>query len=231
VATNETYVEGIGSVKIFRRRGLKNLRITVSRDGTLRLSIPWYVPKAAGMAYLLSKKDWIRKHQAETRHEWTEGQVLTQDYRLSLKESQKKYASSTISGGFFCVYIPAFQNVDQKHKTINRQITKFLKTEGEKQLAPLVREMAERHGFEVKDVRIKNMKSRWGSCNQDKIITLNLSLMQLPQELYEYVIIHELAHTKYLNHSKDFWTQVEQILPDYESRRKALKRFNRVGIF
>jgi predicted metal-dependent hydrolase len=55
--------------------------------------------------------------------------------------------------------------------------------------------------------------------------------MQLPQELYEYVIIHELAHTKYLNHSKDFWTQVEQILPDYESRRKALKRFNRVGIF
>ncbi|HEX5456732.1 MAG TPA: SprT family zinc-dependent metalloprotease [Candidatus Saccharimonadales bacterium] len=231
MSTSETYVEGVGKVRIFRRKGLKNLRITVSRDGSLRLSIPWYVPKAAGMAYLHSKKDWIKKYQQETSHEWTDGQVLTKSHRLSLKESPKHHASSSISGGLFCVYVPVFQSGEQKHKTISRQIAKFLKAEGEKQLAPLVLKLAAEHGFKVKAVRIKNMKSRWGSCNQEKIITLNISLMQLPEEISEYVIVHELAHTKHLNHSKDFWMQVEKVLPDYKQRRKSLKRFNRVGIF
>lgn len=231
MATSETYIEGIGKVKIFRRKGLKNLRITVGRDGSLRLSIPWYVPKAAGIAYLHSKKDWIKKHQQETRREWNDGQVITQNYRLSLKESEKKYASSTISGGFFQVYIPVFQNREQKHKTINKHVAKFLKSEGEKHLVPLVKELAAEHSFTVKDIRIKNMKSRWGSCNQDKVISLNMSLLQLPDELAEYVIVHELAHTKHLNHSQDFWNQVQSILPDYKRRRKELKRFNSVGIF
>lgn len=231
MATSEIHVENIGKVKIFRRRGLKNLRITVGRDGTVRLSIPWYVPKAAGMAYLHSKKDWIRKHQAETKHEWIDGQPLTRDYRLALKESAKKNASSSISGGVFFVYVPVYQNSEQKQKTVNRQITKFMRTEGEKTLIPLARELAAEHGFKIKDVRIKNMKSRWGSCNQDKVISLNMSLLQLPGELSEYVIIHELAHTKHLNHGKAFWTLVENILPDYKRRRKSLKRFNRVGIF
>lgn len=66
----------------------------------------------------------------------------------------------------------------------------------------------------------------WGSMNNKKEMRLNWKLIILPEKLIEYVIIHELCHIKYLNHSKLFWQEVSKYLPDYKSRRNNLKEYS-----
>lgn len=73
-------------------------------------------------------------------------------------------------------------------------------------------------------VRIKKIKYAWGSCTSKKNITINYELIKYDKEIIKYVIVHELCHLKYMNHSKDFWKLVEKNIPNYKALRKELKR-------
>ena len=74
-------------------------------------------------------------------------------------------------------------------------------------------------------VRIKNVKTIWGSCSSKKNLNFNFRLFFLPESLIDYVCVHELAHLKQMNHSKEFWNEVEKQIPDYKKRRDELKRY------
>lgn len=74
-------------------------------------------------------------------------------------------------------------------------------------------------------VRIKNVKTIWGSCSSKKNLNFNFKLFFLPEALIDYVFVHELAHLKHMNHSKAFWGEVEKQIPDYKKRREELKRY------
>jgi len=87
-------------------------------------------------------------------------------------------------------------------------------------------EMAVRYRFRIASVSVRHMRSRWGSCNSKGVITLNAALMQCPQDIIDYVIIHELCHTRFPDHSPRFWMEVEKYLPDYRDLRGALKKYN-----
>lgn len=77
--------------------------------------------------------------------------------------------------------------------------------------------------FKVGDIRIKNTSSRWGSCSGKGNLNFNYGLVKLPLELLDYVVVHELAHLKEMNHSQKFWDVVAQKIPDYKDRRQTLK--------
>lgn len=72
-------------------------------------------------------------------------------------------------------------------------------------------------------VSIRNQKSRWGSCSSNGSLSFNYRLMMAPAKILDYVIVHELCHLTHLNHSKQFWSMVESILPDYRESVKWLK--------
>ena len=72
-------------------------------------------------------------------------------------------------------------------------------------------------------VTIKDQKTRWGSCSSKKNLNFNYRLIMAPLEVLDYVVVHELAHLKQMNHSELFWREVEQIIPDYNTRRNWLK--------
>ncbi|MYD08496.1 MAG: M48 family metallopeptidase [Chloroflexi bacterium] len=82
-----------------------------------------------------------------------------------------------------------------------------------------VGELAAVHGFRYQKVRVKNQKTRWGSCSSIGNINLNLRLMMAPEAAIDYVIVHELCHLRVLNHSPAFWLLVESCLPDYRRWR------------
>lgn len=86
---------------------------------------------------------------------------------------------------------------------------------------------AERMGVSYGRITIREQKTRWGSCSSQGNLNFNWKLVLMPEEVLDYVVVHELAHRKEMNHSKAFWSQVEEILPDYRQRRKLLKEEGR----
>ena len=88
---------------------------------------------------------------------------------------------------------------------------------------PRVRQRAERMGVRIGRITIRNQRTRWGSCTSKGNLNFNCLLMLCPEDVLDYVIVHELCHRKELNHSPCFWAEVEKVLPDYKQPLKWLK--------
>jgi predicted metal-dependent hydrolase len=80
-------------------------------------------------------------------------------------------------------------------------------------------------GVSATVLKVRKMKRRWGSCSSRGVITFNSHLIKLPEPLIDYVVVHELAHLKEMNHSKAFYRVIEQVMPDYRMREKAIKGY------
>jgi len=79
------------------------------------------------------------------------------------------------------------------------------------------------YGFEYNKITIRNSRSRWGSCSAKKNINFNYKIVFLPEELLNYIIVHELCHLGQMNHSKSFWDLVKKTIPDYREMRKKMR--------
>ncbi len=93
-----------------------------------------------------------------------------------------------------------------------------------RELPPRVFVLASQHQLQVRRVSVRNQKSRWGSCSKRGTICLNWRLLQAPESVRDYLILHELAHLKEMNHSSRFWKEVARICPDYKQAEEWLKQ-------
>lgn len=107
----------------------------------------------------------------------------------------------------------------------NTQLPALDKLKAEAALKNRLHELAERNGLAYNKVSIRNQRTRWGSCSSRNSISLNMNLARLPEELRDYVILHELVHTKHKNHSKKFWKEMDKLIGDAKGARKKLKEY------
>lgn len=98
-----------------------------------------------------------------------------------------------------------------------------LANEALKDLPPRVRRFAAVMGVSYGRITIRNQKGRWGSCSSTGNLNFNCLLMLAPEEVRDYVVVHELSHRKHMDHSADFWSEVAAALPDYRAKEKWLK--------
>ena len=122
------------------------------------------------------------------------------------------------------------QNVDfsssQTQKLLNAAIVRAMKKSAEEFLPPLLGFWAEKYGMSYRKVRITGAKSRWGSCTSRGTISLSCYLMLLPVHLMDYVILHELAHTKEMNHGPEFWKLLDSMTEGNSHQLRAqLRKF------
>ena len=98
-----------------------------------------------------------------------------------------------------------------------------------KKLTDRLYQLAEIHGFTCNRVTVRQQKTRWGSCSPKNTISLNVKLALLPEELSDYVILHELVHTRIHNHSRKFWAELDKYVPESKAMAKRL-RTNEMGL-
>ena len=121
----------------------------------------------------------------------------------------------------------------QKENAMKRQEKREMPEAEKKYYRNLAREVlgartgyyARKMGVTYGRISIREQKTRWGSCSGKGNLNFNWKLSLVPDEILDYVVVHELAHRKEMNHSQRFWAEVERILPDYKARRKWLKEF------
>jgi predicted metal-dependent hydrolase len=100
-----------------------------------------------------------------------------------------------------------------------------LKAEAIKLLPQRLKLLALKNGFNYKDVRVRKLTARWGSCSSTKVITLSYYLIQLPWPLIDYVLLHELTHTQHMHHGSRFWDRFKQVLPTARMLQKEIRSY------
>ena len=110
--------------------------------------------------------------------------------------------------------------VSHEHFLLHKESARFLVHQKAEQWGRVL-------GASYKTIRIKKTRTRWGSCSSDKNLNFNYKIIFLPEELQDYLIVHELCHLSEMNHSERFWSLVEEVVPDYRSHERALKALTR----
>ena len=96
----------------------------------------------------------------------------------------------------------------------SKELPKIDKEEAREKLSERLAKLAAEHHFQYNRVSIRNQKTRWGSCSSNNNISLNMKLLHLPDQLIDYILLHELVHTRVKNHSQDFWNELETVVPN-----------------
>lgn len=201
--------------KIVRSRR-KTVCVTVSPENEITVRCPNKVSEKAIEEFLESRKLWIEKIVAKNEKKLSEnravtnyGEIFVSGKRLPLIICDVDKITSS------AVYVRSVKNL--KNLFFSELSADFIK---------VVDEISRRTDLFAESVSFRKYKSRWGCCDSKKNITFNFLLFMLPVALQRYVIIHELCHTVYMNHSPDFWRLVRRFEPDYAVERKQLKNFD-----
>ena len=107
----------------------------------------------------------------------------------------------------------------------SEELPKIKREEAREKLGNRLSELAQKHNFQYNRVSIRNQRTRWGSCSSKDNISLNMKLLHLPEHLIDYVLLHELVHTRVKNHSKSFWDELETVVPNARSIDKQLREY------
>jgi predicted metal-dependent hydrolase len=225
MATKQVIVPEIGMVTLYKRRGNRSLRLSIGHGGEIRVSLPYWLPYTAGEQFVRSKLAWIASHQPQKHDVLQNGQSIGKAHRLYfIPDTQITKPKTHVTETEIRVSIPVDQptsNSDIQEAAASASL-RALRKEAETLLPQRLRILSEQTGLGYRSVSVRQLKSRWGSCDNRQEITLSIFLMQLPWHLIDYVLVHELTHTKVMRHGAPFWEELERHLPDARKLRKEM---------
>lgn len=219
-----------GEIKIRKNKLARSVKLSVGVDGSLRASIPYYSPEFAVRRLVNGSRDEIRKMLAthNAKNSYQDGDLIGKTHTLFLRKFLGEEIKISNEGNQILVQIPqelAFEN-PLVQSEIRKTVSKILRKQAKAYLPRRIDFLAEKYGFSFEKLRFSHTGTRWGSCSSSGTISLNIALMNLPHHLIDYVIIHELCHTRQMNHSSKFWQEVEKYCPDYKKYVQEIKQFS-----
>lgn len=219
-----------GEIKIRKNKLARSVKLSVGVDGNLRASIPYYSPEFAVRRLVNGNRDEIRKMLAthNAKNSYQDGDLIGKTHTLFLRKFSGEEIKISNEGNQILVQVPqelAFEN-PLVQSEIRKTVSKILRKQAKAYLPRRIDFLAEKYGFSFEKLRFSHTGTRWGSCSSSGTISLNIALMNLPHHLIDYVIIHELCHTRQMNHSSKFWQEVEKYCPDYKKYIQEIKQFS-----
>jgi predicted metal-dependent hydrolase len=232
---SKTYFhETLGEIVLTKRKSSSHVRLRVKHDGTVAVSLPKWIPYKHALDFIEKRAEWILEQQDNyDTVELTDGMQVGKAHFVKFIGVESARPSSRIKNDQINLYIPDAMDASSTEvlRTATKAITKALKIQTASFLNKRISELAELHRFEYDEMQVGHMKTRWGTCSSAGVITLNCYLMQLPWDLIDYVILHELTHTRIMSHGTPFWNEMEKILPNTSEYRKSIKKYHPSIVF
>lgn len=225
-----------GKIEFIRSERAKHIAVRILVDG-LRVTLPRSATEEQALKFINTKQNKISTKQEKLKRKENKNPTLldensqfqTLTFEITLKRTNRDDIFFSFKNGLLTIEFP--ENTDcslpltQKH--FWNGINYFLRKEAKRLLPDRTKQLAGKFGFYYSMVKIQSSKSRWGSCSRERSINLSFYLMLLPSHLIDYVILHELCHTKEMNHSEKFWKWMNKVTDGQgKELRTELKKYN-----
>ena len=212
-------------IEFVRLRRARRYILRVRPDGTLRVTVPRGGSRREAEAFVQKHANWIERERRRVRAdhapvEWHAGSEILYrgtPVRIDVRSRADGYL---VSYGDRSISISSLNDVRAAVESDLRELARA-------ELIPRLKELAQQHGLGVGRVSIRNQRSRWGSCARNGNIALNFRLVQMPVDVRDYVLIHELMHIRQQNHSRRFWKLVGAAYPTFRECERWLRTVGR----
>ena len=205
------------------KSNIKNVYIHI-KDNYIIVKAPKRLKDSQIIKAIESKKDWIYKkvckHQ-EKKEDYIK--ILGKNYKLDIHYVEEDKTNLEILDGKVIVNLPKTRKEKDNRNIVKNIISNHYMNIAEKEVAMQMALVTRVVGLKPNKYRIKKLKSAWGTCTSNKNITINSELMKFDREVIQYVVLHEICHLKYMNHSKEFWSMVEKYMKNYKEVKSRLK--------
>ena len=217
----------------FERKHIRNINLRIRPDGTVYVSAPECAEIAAIERFLASKADYIRtakeKFAAQSvptyEMQYISGENVTllgRNLRIQVIKDKEEFVSS--DGIYVYIHVRRPDYFNRKRNLLNAWLNEQCRTVFGEVMQKTAGRFAGYH-IPMPQLQIRNMISRWGSCQKEKsIITLNRRLIEAPKNCIEYVVTHEFCHLIHPNHSKQFYALLQVMLPDWKESKDLLEK-------
>ena len=213
----------------------RRARIVVRPNRSVEVVLPHGLPNHHAADFVREKRVWIErslkrfgetaKAQGRDHKHPLPQQLLLDGIGLNLSVNYTRTDSDRIRLVEMAEGLEIRGAVDDVEK-VRLALRRWLKTKAKELLPPMLASLSEQYGYQYGKVTIRLQKSRWGSCSRAGSVSLNAKLLFLAPHLLRYVMLHELAHLKHLNHSALFWAEVARSDPDCRSHVREMRRVN-----
>jgi len=215
--TNKTVnYPGIGNISYKRNSRARRLSISIKNSSGVRVTIPSTLSFRSAESFVLSKSKWIIEkveyfNSKEIKFIQS-GIYKTRNHTLHFIPSNNDKIVVRLKTPDINVYYPENIEISNEHvqSAAKRGIEHAYRAEAKEILPGKVKIIAEKFGYKYSRIAIKKASTRWGSCSAKNNINLSLFLMKLPDELIDYIILHELCHTIHKNHGPKFWAELDR---------------------
>lgn len=214
-------------------RSRKRTTIRINHEGQVEVRSPRWTPKWIIDRFVDSQQEWIQKTLEQfwsnrpKRHldQGTRFPFFDQEFPLELTASHsRRKVALQFMGDHFWASIPVGLTPGEKRRQLERLLTAWYKKHCYLRLWQLTEQYCDRLGVKCQEVRIKNHRSRWGSCSSKGNINYNWRLALAPLKVAEYVVVHEVCHLVHHHHQRTFWNLVKSLCPEYKQHLLWLKR-------
>jgi predicted metal-dependent hydrolase len=209
-------------LRFVRHRRARRYVLRLCADAVARVTIPRGGSEAEAKRFVERNAAWLERQLLRQAAQpvrptfWPLGtEILFRGERMRLEADES--AHSGVRFGEQRVCVPGLSG------DLRPAVEWHLRNLAIRELPARVAELARLNQLTVKSVAVRSQRSRWGSCSRRRTVSLNWRLVQTPLYVRDYIILHELAHFKEMNHSRRFWKEVERMCPDYEKAERWLK--------
>ena len=208
------------------RSKIKNLYIHV-RDNKVIVKAPIKMKQSEIEDIVDRKKKWIyekiNQNVVENYKDGNTVKILGKDFLLQVQFLKDIKPILELNESDVVISLPLERKNRNNTQIIKDLINNLYMKIAEKEVAMAMMVVTRIVGIKPNKYRIKRLKTAWGTCTQNKNITINSDLMKYDRQVIQYVVLHEICHLKYMNHSKEFWNMVEKYMKDYKEVRSRLK--------